>query len=89
MEDLDFALVALDAHGGAGGVLPVWVRGDAEGSGGDGVGVSSLFLGAREGEEDGGHFVGAGAVELHGGGNGGGFPCRGVLGSVEGLETPG
>lgn len=53
------------------------------------MGVSSLFLCAGEGEEDGGHFVGAGAVELHGGGNGGGFPCRGVLGGVEGLETPG
>jgi hypothetical protein len=89
VEDLDFALVALDADGWACATLAVGVGSCAESGGGDTVGVAAEFGRAGEGEQHGGHLVGAGGVLFERGNDGGGLTGGFGLGVVEGLEYPG
>ena len=71
-------------------VEAVRVRRDAEARQRDAVrGVRAGRGRGREGEEDGGGFVGARGVFFHGGEDGGGAPVWGGEGVVEGLEAPG
>lgn len=89
--DLDLAAGALDADSRAGGAAAVDVRRDAEIRQRDAVrGVRGRAGAAREGQDDGGVFVGAGrGVFGEGGGDGGGLPVGAGDGCVQGLETPG
>ena len=88
VEDLDFTLVALDADGWASAAFAVGVRGCAESGGSNAVGIATELRGTGEGDQHGGHFVGAGGVLLEGGNNGGCLACGFGLGEVEGLEDP-
>lgn len=88
---LDLALGALDADGGARAAAPVRVGGHAQVRGCDAVGVRRAGGAGWEGEEDGGHLVGArlgvfGDEALDGRR---GLALRGGEGVVEGLEDPG
>jgi hypothetical protein len=53
------------------------------------VGVAAELGGAGEGEQHGGHLVGAGGVLFERGNDGRGLTCGFGLGVVEGLEYPG
>lgn len=82
VEDLDFTLVTLDADSWTGAAFAVGIRSCAESGGSDTVGIATELRGSREGDQHGGHFVGASGVLLEGGNDGGGLACGLGLGVV-------
>lgn len=87
--DLDLAFGALDADGRPGRVVGVDVGTDAQVGEGDAVRGGGGGRGG-EGQDHGGHFVGAGAgVFVDGADDGGRLAGGGGLRVVEGLEDPG